>query len=94
MDELACAFNISGLRSLKLHNCPYSSALLEATVDSSQAIKTHFLELVVDEEDECFGSRGKSVFGSIRRPPKPVHTHPQPRGHYSTVTGIPYFITD
>lgn len=60
MDELACAFNISGLRSLKLHNCPYSSALLEATVDSSQAIKPTSLELVVDEEDECFGLRAVS----------------------------------
>ncbi|MCJ1284960.1 hypothetical protein MMC26_004297 [Xylographa opegraphella] len=49
--EMACALNLTNLRSLKLHNCPGSFALLETASRSLQPIRLTSFELV---SVECF----------------------------------------
>lgn len=49
--KLACAFNFSGLRSLKLRNCPCTRSLLEVLINPNQVIKLTSLELLLGEDE-------------------------------------------
>ena len=46
--EMQYTLNVTGLRSLKLSNCPHSLGLLDAVVSTAQLLRLKSFELVID----------------------------------------------